>query len=65
MDEEIKSLSCSLNVQDRNDTEPGAEITILPNMVVCHPPLSMPRRSSPIPEKLPKEKVLRVGETSK
>lgn len=36
-----------------------------PRIVVCHPPLSMPRLSSPIPEKLPKENVLRVGDTSK
>lgn len=43
----------------------GRENNISPNMVVGQPPLSMPRRSSPIPEKLPKEKVLRVGETSK
>lgn len=40
-------------------------VSCSPNIVVCHPPLSMPRLSSPIPEKLPKENVLRVGDTSK
>lgn len=34
-------------------------------MVVCQPPFSMPLLSSPSPEKLPKENVLRVGDTSR
>lgn len=34
-------------------------------MVACQPLRSKARRSSPRPEKLPKEKVLRVGETSR
>lgn len=34
-------------------------------MVVCQPPFSMPRLSSPSPEKLPKENALQVGDTSR
>lgn len=37
----------------------------VPMMVACQPPRSRARRSSPRPEKLPNEKVLRVGETSR
>lgn len=37
----------------------------IPMMVEGQPPRSSVRRSSPSPEKLPNEKVLRVGETSR
>lgn len=48
----------------RSEREWNKLAFLVPMKVACQPPRSRARRSSPRPEKLPKEKVLRVGETS-